>query len=165
MEHIRTIESPFCVRAFDDLKKLPGKRQHPSILILAGLGSQVDDLAGEIHVAPFQGLHLTQAPSGQVKEAYGISEVLWQIVAQRQKRAVIDKSLTYIVFVQARNIRHRRQSPILNGEAEHPLERRQFAIDARVCGSLLLAAPRVGLYAVGRDVDRQFDTEKPAQMP
>jgi hypothetical protein len=63
MEHQWAIESAFGVRTFHYFQNLARKRQDPAILVLADFRPQVNDLAGEIYVAPFQRLHFAEAPS------------------------------------------------------------------------------------------------------
>jgi len=63
MEHKWAIEPASGVRTFHYFQKLAREWQDAAILVLADFRPQVNDLAGEIHVPPFQRLHFAEAPS------------------------------------------------------------------------------------------------------
>jgi hypothetical protein len=121
MEHKWAIEPALGVRTLHYFKKLAREWQDPAILVLADFRPQVNDLAGKIHVAPFQRFHFAEAPSGEVQKSYGVPQVFRQILAQRDKRTMVDESLPRVVFLESRDVGHRAHPAILNSQGEHPL--------------------------------------------
>ncbi len=77
---------------------------------------------------------------------------------------MVDEPLARVVLLESGDVWHRAHPTILNGKTEHPLQRRQFSIDARVRRAFLLAPSGVSLDAVRRNIDGMLKTKELAQV-
>ena len=81
------------------------------------------------------------------------------MLAHCEEDTMIDETLAGIVLFQHRDVWREAKPAGFDGELEHSLERREFAVDARVRRTLALAAPDVFLDPVGRDVESAVHCE------
>src|SRR5262249_52383073 len=84
----------------------------------------------EVDLTPLQRQNLAlEAPAGDVSERRGRLRVGGQVAAHRLELRTLEEAAARVVLLQHFDVGHSLQSLALHGEREHPLERRELAID------------------------------------
>ena len=81
------------------------------------------------------------------------------MLAHCEEETMIDEALAGIVLFQHRDVWSEAKPAGFDSKLEHSLERREFAVDARVRRTLALAAPDVFLDSVGREMDTRSNAK------